>query len=85
MLVVFVYAATDFNSPEAKDEFYRELSRLLRSVHSTDNVVIAGGFNAKHDTSEDTFPFSADHTGHGDRFIRFRSYHRLFLANQFLS
>lgn len=45
--VVCVYAPTDFNSLEAKDEFYRELSRLLCGVRSTDVVVVADHFTAQ--------------------------------------
>lgn len=37
-----VRAPTDFKSPEAKDEFNRKLSPILRDMLSTEVVVIVG-------------------------------------------
>lgn len=47
MFVVSVYAPTHSSSPEARDEFYRDSSRLLRSIHPTEAGFIAGDFTAQ--------------------------------------
>lgn len=46
-LVVSVYEPTDCGSLETKDECYRALSRLFRSVRSMDAVVVVDDFSAQ--------------------------------------
>lgn len=73
--------------PDAKNKFYRKLSRLL-SVHSTDVVVAASDSNTQlgqlaetRQHIEDRFYASTGRTDHGDHLIEVCSDHRLFLAN----
>lgn len=47
LFILSVCVPTDCSSSEAKDEFYLELSWLLRSVRSNDLVVVVGYFNAE--------------------------------------
>lgn len=67
LLVVTVYASTDRSSPEDKDEFYWDLSRLLRTVCPTDLVVVAGDF---------TVGLSGDEMAHKKPVFRPRRSHR---------
>lgn len=47
LFVVSVYAPTECSPPEVKDQFYWKLSRLSRSVRSTDAMIVADDFNAQ--------------------------------------
>lgn len=78
-------ASADCISPEAKDEFYRDISRSPRSVRSTD-VVIVGDFSAQPGYLAEAerhigSPFSAlaNRTNKSDHFIHVCPDHRLFL------
>lgn len=42
---VSMHASIHYNSPQAKDEIHREISRLLRSVHPKDIRIVASSFN----------------------------------------
>lgn len=42
LFFIFVYAPIDFSKREAKKEFYRDISRLLRNGHTTNVKVHAG-------------------------------------------
>ena len=45
--VVLAYALTDSSSEEEKDDFYRELSRLIRLTKRSDIIILAGDMNAQ--------------------------------------
>lgn len=46
-LLVSAYASTSYRSPKARGELYRGLFLLIRSVHSTNDVIIDGDFSAQ--------------------------------------
>ena len=88
MFVVSAYAPTDCSSDEEKDNFYRNISTLLRSVKSSDIVILAGDLNAqvgRLDTSElhlgGKFGVDAPRSDNGERLLQLCADHRLFLAN----
>lgn len=87
LFVVSVYVPTDCSSSEATDEFYHQLSRLLRNACTVDIVVVAVGSNAQLGYLTETEgdigrPFSAsvDQTDNGDRLTQVCSLHRPLLA-----
>lgn len=47
LLINCAYAFTDYTLRETRVDFYRELSRLLRNMSSTDVLVGAGSFNVQ--------------------------------------
>lgn len=68
---------------EVKNQFYRELARLIRSMHLTDIVIVAGDNNAQLDKLTETERYitdlssvPADGTNSEDR-----SDHIVFLVN----
>lgn len=87
LVVVSVNTFTDRGSSEAKDEFYKELSRLVLSVHCA-TVVGVADFNAQLGCLAKTgrhfggsYPVPAERTDNGDRIIQVCSHHRLLLTN----
>lgn len=75
-------------SPSQKKEFYRDLSRLLRSVRSTNIVAIASDFSAQLGYLTETkehiggrLSVPADRIDNSDRLFQVCSNHRLFLAH----
>ena len=47
LFVVSAYAPTDGSAEEEKDDFYRELSRLIRLAKRSDIIILAGDMNAQ--------------------------------------
>lgn len=47
LVFVSMYASTNCISPEFKNNFYQEFSRLLCIVRSMDVVIVSGDFNAQ--------------------------------------
>ena len=88
LFVVSAYAPTDSSSENEKDEFYQDLSRLLRSARRTDIVILAGDMNAQVGrlSPEEAqlggrFGVDAVRTDNGERLLQLCADHRLFLAS----
>lgn len=87
-----MYALTDFSYGEANDEFYRDMSKLLRSVNLAHIVAVANAINAQVGQIAETqwhirgtFPTDTNRGSSGDRLIPVCSDHMLFLECNLLS
>ena len=88
MFVVSAYAPTDGSSEQEKDDFYRELSRLIRLAKRSDIIILAGDMNAQigqlHSSETHLgghFSVDAQRTDNGDRLLQLCNDHQLFLAS----
>lgn len=54
--LVSVYAPTLSATPDAKDEFYKNLSSTIRNIPSTEQLVLLGDFNARVGADNDSWP-----------------------------
>lgn len=72
LFIIFIYAPTEYKFPEIKDEIHRGVSRLLRSVLSTDVLIVASNSDGKlgylaetrwHIRSRFSVPFDCIHNG----------------------
>ena len=88
LFVVSAYAPTNCSSEAEKDDFYRDLSRLLRSARSSDIVILAGDMNAQVGRLSSTeshlggrFSVDAERTDNGERLLQLCADHNLFLVS----
>jgi len=88
LFVVSAYAPTDGSSEQEKDDFYRELSRLIRLAKRSDIIILAGDMNAQigqlHSSETHLgghFSVDAQRTDNGDRLLQLCNDHQLFLAS----
>ena len=88
LFVVSAYAPTDTSPENEKDDFYRDLSQLLRSAKSSDIVVLAGDMNAQIGRLNSMeahlggrFSVDMPRSDNGERLLHLCTDHRLFLAN----
>lgn len=88
LFVVSVHTPADYSSSDVKLELNRELSRLFRSVRSTDVVVVSGHFRTQLDylvvreqSMRGRFSVPADWTDSGGCLVQVCSGQRLFLVN----
>lgn len=86
---VFGHAPNDCSSPEIKDEYYWEASRLPRSVRPLDIVIGDSDLQLGHIAEMEMqiggqLSVPSDRTDNGDRFIQVCSDRRLFLRHTVL-
>ncbi|MGL5405228.1 MAG: endonuclease/exonuclease/phosphatase family protein, partial [Propionibacteriaceae bacterium] len=88
MFIVSAYAPTNSSTDLVKDEFYHQLSDLLRLAKNTDIVVLAGDMNARIgqlDTNElhlgGGFAVDSVRNDNGDRLLQLCTDHQLFLSS----
>ena len=54
--LVSVYAPTLSATPDAKDAFYESLASIIRSVPSSEHLILLGDFNARVGADNDSWP-----------------------------
>ena len=87
--LISVYAPTLSASPEAKDEFYENLSSTLSNIPSTEHLFLLGDFNARVGADNDSWPSCLGHFGvgkmndNGQRLLELCSFHELCVTNSF--
>ena len=88
MFVVSTYAQTDKSPEEKSDDFYRELSRLIRLAKRSDIIILAGDMNAQigqlHSSETHlggNFSVDTQRTDNGDRLLQLCNDQQLFFAS----
>ena len=54
--LISVYTPTLSATPDAKDEFYKNLASTIRNIPSTEQLVLLGNFNARVGADNDSWP-----------------------------
>lgn len=87
--LVSVYAPTLSSTPEAKDDFYENLSSTITNTPSTEQLVLLGDFNARVGTDTDSWPSCLGPFGvgklneNGQRLLELCAFHGLCITNSF--
>jgi len=87
--LISVYAPTLSSTPEAKDEFYENLSSTIMSIPSTEQLVLLGDFNARVGADKDSWPSCLGPFGvgklneNGQRLLELCAFHGLCITNSF--
>ncbi|XP_071508358.1 craniofacial development protein 2-like [Diadema antillarum] len=63
--LVNAYAPTLTSTPEAKDEFYSNLSDVIRNIPDNEHLVLLGEFNARVGADHDSWSSCLGHFGVG--------------------
>lgn len=85
--VIAVYAPTLNSDDQAKDDFYDALEQTLRNVPSRDMLIVAGDWNARLGSADDTTRHIigkhtiGDRCANGDRLLNFASANQLVVAS----
>ncbi|XP_068741873.1 craniofacial development protein 2-like [Montipora capricornis] len=87
--LVSAYLPTLTSTAEAKDEFYANLSDIMKTIPPKENLIILGDFNARVGADHDSWPSCLGHFGvgkindNGQRLLEFYSYHGLCVTNSY--
>ncbi|XP_076041799.1 uncharacterized protein LOC143025684 [Oratosquilla oratoria] len=87
--LVSAYAPTLTSTAEAKDEFYINISNIVKNIAPKEQVIILGDFNARVGADHDFWPSCLGHFGigkindNGQRLLEFCSYNSLCVTNSF--
>ncbi|XP_071483240.1 craniofacial development protein 2-like [Diadema antillarum] len=87
--LVSAYAPTLASTPEAKDEFYSNLSDVIRNIPDNEHLVLLGDFNARVGADHDSWPSCLGHFGvgkineNGQRLLELCSFHGLCVTNSY--
>lgn len=87
--LVSVYAPTLTSTPEAKDEFYTNLSDAIKNIPSKEHLILLGDYNARVGSDHDSWPSCLGHFGvgkineNGQRLLEFCSFHGLCVTNSY--
>ena len=77
--LVSAYVPTLTSTAEAKDEFYANLSNIMKDIPPKENLIILGDFNARVGADHDSWPSCLGHL----RLLEFYSYHDLCVTNSY--
>ena len=87
--LVSVYALTLSATSDAKDEFYEKLASIIRSIASTEQLIILGDFNARVGADCDSWPSCLGPFGvgklneNGQRLLELCTFLNLCITNSF--
>ena len=87
--LVSVYALTLSATSDAKDEFYEKLASIIRSIASTEQLIILGDFNARVGADCDSWPSCLGSFGvgklneNGQRLLELCTFLNLCITNSF--
>ena len=87
--LVSAYAPTLTSTPEAKDEFYTNLSDVIKNIPDNEHLVLLGDFHARVGADHDSWPSCLGHFGvgkineNGQRLLELCSYHGLCVTNSY--
>ena len=87
--LVSAYAPTLMATPETKDEFYENLSSIIKNIPNSEQLALLGDFNARVGADHESWPSCLGHHGigkmndNGQRLLEFCTFHNLCITNSF--
>ena len=87
--LISVYAPTLSATPDTKDMFYENRASIIRNIHSNEQVVLLGDFNARVGADHESWPSCRGQFGvgkmneNGQRLLDLCTFHDLCITNSF--